>query len=487
MTDQEFDTGGRMDPPRSGVAVRMYQLGGLGDCFLLAFRADDGGARYMLIDCGMLSNGPEAVERLKTVVRSVAEATGGHLQVFVATHEHWDHVSGLHHARSIFDELTIDEVWLAWTEDPHDLLAKRLAEKYAQALQALSDASARLTAMGDRQAVALAEVLSFHGGLEATSKIRRAAQAIAYIRDEKEGVVPRFLRPGEPPLRIPDVPCSRIYVLGPPRNEMLLSRSNPSQKHDEAYKNTISLSEPAAFYAAVLAATKASGSAGEAEMFERSQPFERYRSISMKDAEAEPFFCTHYGFGADDEGPAWQRIEPDWWAMAEELALHLDDDTNNTSLVLAIEIESDKSVLLFAGDAQAGNWLSWHDVTFANENGASGQPITGTDLLRRTVLYKVGHHGSHNATLREKGLEMMQNPELVAMLPVDEDQAKVKGWAMPFPPLLERLNQKTRGRVIRADSGLPQKPESVPAAEWKEFLVNAGQKEGLWVEYRVIG
>ena len=35
--------------------------------------------------------------------------------------------------------------------------------------------------------------------------------------------------------------------------------------------------------------------------------------------------------------------------------------------------------------------------------GNPAQTVTANDLLARTVLYKVGHHGSHNATLAEKG------------------------------------------------------------------------------------
>jgi hypothetical protein len=31
-------TQNRMEPPRNGVRIRMYRVGGLGDCFLLAFR-----------------------------------------------------------------------------------------------------------------------------------------------------------------------------------------------------------------------------------------------------------------------------------------------------------------------------------------------------------------------------------------------------------------------------------------------------------------
>jgi hypothetical protein len=115
-------------------------------------------------------------------------------------------------------------------------------------------------------------------------------------------------------------------------------------------------------------------------------------------------------------------------------------------------------VLLFPGDAQVGNWESWHDGDWTEENGLDkGKKITARDLLSRTVLYKVGHHGSHNATLREKGLEMMTSPELVAMIPVDEKWAlarKPKPWKMPFEPLYSDLKVRTKGRILRIDNGL---------------------------------
>jgi hypothetical protein len=38
----------------------------------------------------------------------------------LVTHEHWDHVSGFstQQAQDLFDEIEIDAVWYAWTEDP---------------------------------------------------------------------------------------------------------------------------------------------------------------------------------------------------------------------------------------------------------------------------------------------------------------------------------------------------------------------------------
>jgi len=118
----------------------------------------------------------------------------------------------------------------------------------------------------------------------------------------------------------------------------------------------------------------------------------------------------------------------------------------HTSLVLAFELDNG-DILLFPGDAQVGNWLSWQDVSF----DLDGTTVTGTGLLRRTVVYKVGHHGSHNATLREKGLEMMERLEY-ALVPVNETMAKKKNWnRMPLRSLLNALESRAGIAVLRAD------------------------------------
>jgi hypothetical protein len=77
--------------------------------------------------------------------------------------------------------------------------------------------------------------------------------------------------------------------------------------------------------------------------------------------------------------------------------------------------------------------------------------VTGPDLLERAVFLKVGHHGSHNATLRGKGLETMGG-DLIAFVPTDEDVAKKVGWGrMPLPSLITALDRHTGGRVARSD------------------------------------
>ena len=122
--------------------------------------------------------------------------------------------------------------------------------------------------------------------------------------------------------------------------------------------------------------------------------------------------------------------------VADDLALALQSATNNTSLVLAIEFVGG-DVLLFAGDAQVGNWLSWQDLKWPD--------MTGPDLLARMVFYKVGHHGSHNATLREKGLEMMTKLR-IAVIPVDQKVAiKMRWGAMPLESLVAALSNVRYG------------------------------------------
>jgi beta-lactamase superfamily II metal-dependent hydrolase len=141
------------------------------------------------------------------------------------------------------------------------------------------------------------------------------------------------------------------------------------------------------------------------------------------------------------------------------LALRLDAHTNNTSLVLAVELAKDDKVLLFPGDAQVGNWLSWDEVRWDGDE----RELTATDLLSRTVLYKVSHHGSHNATLREQGLERMKHPEL-ALIPVDRKTAAKMRWRMPHEPLQERLMERTLGRLWSCR--MPNSPRRVATTQW---------------------
>jgi hypothetical protein len=244
--------------------------------------------------------------------------------------------------------------------------------------------------------------------------------ALEAVRAKAKPGAPRYCDPADAPVDLADF-GARIYVLGPPRDLTLLKRLNPRKKTDEAYEHALRL-----FKANVQPAL---GAAPE----DINAPFAAIDGLSVADARNVSFFAEAYF-----DGPDWRRIDADWMLAADSLALALDNMTNNTSLVLAIELGG-KDVLLFAADAQVGNWLSWPDCKWK----VKGKTVTGEDLMRRTILYKVGHHGSHNATLKERGLELMDSLQL-AVIPVDQEMANKKKWgAMPLTPLVAALKKKT--------------------------------------------
>jgi hypothetical protein len=196
---------------------------------------------------------------------------------------------------------------------------------------------------------------------------------------------------------------------------------------------------------------------------------------------------------------AWRNIDHAWLGAAGSLALRLDSDTNNTSLALAFELQPGGNVLLFPGDAQVGNWLSWHDQDYptvaaskARDPASGDTKVSARNLLARTVLYKVGHHASHNATLDKLGLALMTHPDLVAMIPVVEAEARRKkngkavhrGWDMPFPLLLDRLMKQTSGRVLRGDAE-PGEDAKGRATHADEAFLKRVVSTDLFVEYTV--
>jgi metallo-beta-lactamase superfamily protein len=444
------------------VRIRMYRQG-LGDSFLLTFPGG-GKPEHVLIDSGVLLGTADAEAKMRAVAENVLTETGGKLDVLIATHEHWDHLSGFVQAQEVWEKFEIGEVWLAWTEDLSDDLAQELRQKKQHAIAAVAGAARHLAASGDANAAAMSErlesVLGFFGPLGAAGS-GSTEDALAWVKERKAKI--RFLRPGELLSEL----GVRVFVLGPPHDRKLIKRSDPSTAHPEVYH--LAADETDRGLLAAVGALEG-GEPGR-------QPFAPWYQLSAAEARAEPLFSDCY----DRRGLEWRTIKSDWLSSAGPLALKLDSDTNNTSLALAFELSDGGDVLLFPGDAQVGNWLSWEAVEFDD-----APEVTSADLLGRTVLYKVGHHASHNATLQEKGLELMVSAELAAMIPVNREMAKKKKWNMPFPPLFDRLKQKTMGRILDAEEGLvvTKKPAALTAKQWQSFRKRAVVKDG-WIDYTV--
>ena len=423
----------------------------------------------------------------------------------------------------------VDHLWLAWTEKRGDPQADRLrrvhgtvrrvidkavkeagaradlgAARLKTSLETITDfersdhtdsdpaaAQAAIAAMGKENPLIALESIPMDGGsmLGVAKKGTRATRvrpssnelALGLLAAKAGGKNVTYGEPGSV-LKIPGVNNLRAYVLGPPRDEDLLKKDKPSKirgaKEGDAggMYQEVYLSANADSRAFALSPGLESDNAdGEALSDDLRYPFppafRREFSIGKNDAftwkaKAAPPLKTRSLIEREylSATSGWRRIDSDWLGAAEQLALNLVGDTNNTSLVLAFEWGSpgSGSILLFPGDAQVGNWLSWRDQTYT----CDGKTMTADNLMARTQIYKVGHHGSHNATARRDpressaadrlgapfGLELMN--DIVAMIPVDYAAAKKKmpdPWKMPHEPLYRRLREKADRRVLRSD------------------------------------
>lgn len=509
---------------------------------------------YVLIDCGIKpgSQVKADIDDIVNDIKISTGGRIDIVAITHEHQDHVSAFSTIRDGRPIFDSIEFDQCWLAWTEDGSDILANSLRERFRDTLVALAFAQEKVQALQgvddglkDRLNELLGTEIGDDGvappigteGAEILRRFRVAKQenpllpaaaladlalkgktnkdAIAYVRGRAAAPV-RFFRPEDDPIPLPGAPAIKVYVLGPPRDDKLLLDLNP--KGSEEFKLA-----PAGTKMAVGANARGFAQAVAPEMDTESSasPFAmRYclpdRPQGQRDkvgaARAKYSVMTHLlpankneersasdrardylrqTYGGPDPDPNdpndWRRIDYDWLGMSEALALRLNDEVNNTSLVLAFELPNTGRVLLFSGDAQRGNWLGWSNLewTLGDET-----KVTAKELLGRCVLYKVGHHGSHNATLNGNDQDDYANlgwmargafaDEFVAMIPANTKWAmnKTRPWLHPLPEIEAALHKKARGRVFRSDLDKVEKPDPsiLSEAEWQAFLKRTSTK-----------
>jgi hypothetical protein len=474
----------------ASVRVRFY-CQGIGDCHLLRFDRPGGGAFWMMIDCGVHSSVTDGNAKIKDIVADIRKLTP-RLDVIALTHEHWDHNSGFFSEHDAFTNFEVGEVWLGWTENAADPQARELDKFKGAALAALQGASQRLErAQGLSSYLAsvrqgLHAVQEFNFGAKG-EKVRAARDAAIKLAPSSDKV--RFLEPRNAPFELPVAPGIRVYVLGPPRDKSLIGVTD---RPGETYGiNRFGLAP------IVLGLNNAFDSGGDPSNDETA-PFDPNEGFDLSDilAGTAPAQLTNeaernsraltvdlvHDRYIDAAGEPWRRIDHDWLGVSADLAIQIDQRTNNSSLVLAFEFLDSGRVMLFVGDAQVGNWLSWKDVQWP----VAGKTVSAHDLLARTVFYKVGHHGSHNATLKQSGLELMTNPDLAAFIPTNAADAKKVGWGeMPFEPLLKDLQKRTSQRVVRADDAWLKQPQGGPDIATGAIKHVSHDPSGLWVEFEI--
>jgi beta-lactamase superfamily II metal-dependent hydrolase len=389
------------------IRIRMYRVG-FGDCFLLTLPGADK-AHHILIDCGVHACGD--IKTMGAVVDNIQKETGGELDLIVATHSHQDHLSGFGSEAEKFRAMHVREVWLPWTEDKSDPDAARLKKKHLALAEGLRRQFAALG--GER----------FEAVREAVANLIGNAPALTLLKSEL-GAKVEYRQAGQNVQDAAGIKGLSAQVLGPPKDKDFLARMDP----------------PAAEKYLRMAGAGA-GAAASLAPFPSKWEYDYRGKAPLTEGELK-------------------LLEEEAASTSERLGFALDQAINNTSVVLLFRYGG--QAMLFAGDAQYGNWQYWVEKDKAEE------------LLSQVTFYKVSHHGSENATPRN-ALDRMPTQKFVAMLSTQN-----KPWpSIPYGKLVDALERQTGERLVRSDS-LPVK--GAPAAPVARRLPKGIIKGELWYD-----
>lgn len=352
------------------IRIRMYNVG-FGDSFLVSFEYRDGSARHMLIDLGTkrkADGGPSPL----AVAKLIEQHCGGKLHVLVLSHRHQDHLSGFGQdsVKTIITGLSPNLVVMPWTEHPGlkamdrapAAVAAGAPGKLSPSMGAgIGPRSMRLLA-SVRQEERLIQQLARRAGADGHGLVAELAadaagesknpKAVANLAEWAKNGKAAYVYAGQPSGITEEILDIEVTVLGPP---------TPDQYGDIVHQDD---NRPG--YWLGLQNALASGASPGALM--------------DPGAEVSPPANV-------DPGPRrWivDKLLSEHSASVVDLVTRYDDQMNNTSVVLLIVASGRR--LLFPGDAQGESWDYWL------------AQAGNIQELEKLDFYKVGHHGSRNAT-----------------------------------------------------------------------------------------
>jgi beta-lactamase superfamily II metal-dependent hydrolase len=396
------------------VLVRMYNVG-FGDCFLLEFPSESGAVSRMLIDCGSIAKGAfTMVDVVDKIISDCKDGDGvSRIDVIVCTHRHADHVSGF--ANPKWKDVEVKEVWFPWTEDPTDDTAQDIRETQSRLALALRA----------RWSAGSAAVQAQNAGwLDLAVNALSNDKAMTLLHEGfKSKPKRKFLwSDGNPKeIRTSLLPGVSAYVLGPSKSAEVIRDMNPPA--GKTYLRQGGSAEQESAYLEPFAASWAIDSS----VFQSNSHWGHLvitakESASMKKASSS-------------------------WDPAVTVAL--EQAVNGTSLVLAFEIG--EAVLFFPGDAQWGTW----NAILSKKRSA--------DLLKRVSYWKVGHHGSHNATPVDF-VDGWLPSTCCAMMSTSTSKWK----SIPRQPLIDAIEEKG---VQLARSDEPKNTKYKRFSKWTNSVV----------------
>jgi beta-lactamase superfamily II metal-dependent hydrolase len=403
---------GAADAP-TGLRVRMYRVG-FGDFFLLTVPTA-AGPKHILIDCGVHAGD---IGSMKAAVAQMAEETKFNLALVIMTHRHADHISGFASCKDVFSRFTVERVWMSWFEDPD----KKEAANFQSSLAAVAaQLHAALAARADPESKELANMAqNIIGAPLALGAGASNAVALEMLNGGfSNRPKPDFYKAGDSPTLPQDLADAGLtaQILGPPIDETLVAQMD-SKNHQ------------------YLANNDGSGSG----------PIDPFAEVFRTDAGSYPEQAFKGDNVADKIESRVKELQPDLLAAKARQA---DNTLNNQSLVVLFTFRGKH--LLFVGDAQWGNWENFLFGGALGTAGHTGLTNQSKSILGEVDFYKVGHHGSTNATLVDAVNGLRDG--CVAMCSTEPGcyGKSEKGTEVPRAPLLAALQKKTNNQLVRSD------------------------------------
>lgn len=418
--------------PKS-VEIRGYQVG-FGDCFLVSFVYSATDKRHILIDFGTTELPPRGTpkkagkpsEHMPQVASQIAKACGGSLTALVATHRHADHISGFGtdgktgKSGETIRGLNPKVVLQPWTEDPDAAKDAKTATK--DSVRSPKSVVGGLTAMhGIAESILkLAESRPAWMGLQLQKELRflgmdnisnKSAVDNLIGMGSAKGATAVWAHHGSDSKLDDLLPGVKVRVLGPPN--LVQSEKIRKQRATDPDQFWHLLAGPPSLRAA--------------EPLANGMP----RDKSLR------------ALGVPPEARWFRdRLQSMRGEQLLQIVRALDDQMNNTSLILLFEVFGKK--LLFPGDAQIENW------SYALQDAPDAEKTRA--LLAEVDVYKVGHHGSLNATPKKLLWEDFKHRNkpgsqrlvtLLSTLPGKHGKVANK-TEVPRRPLLDALKAETK-------------------------------------------
>ncbi|HVY31041.1 MAG TPA: hypothetical protein VHB79_31010 [Polyangiaceae bacterium] len=398
------------------------------------------GPQHILVDCGVTKgkSGQGDIATIKSAVRHMARETKYKLALIVVTHRHQDHIVGFSRCADEFAKFEVGAIWMPYWETEYAAKVSKFQEELEAV--AFNLGVAALAANPNELTQEILGIVENATGVSATEGPGGGSNAKSLdLLKTQLGVKPQYLAKGDRPKLPPALVAAGLGadVLGPPPED------------DFAFLKLMDLKKGSGQYFGNASAISKADKAGRLRPFgpefiakATDYPPRAFNEFAPRGVEGTDYKQRY----AEQLEQAARAATPDAMFRA---AKALDALLNNQSLVVLFTWNDKK--LLFAGDAQAGNWEYWLYDLDKPIKDPSEETLgdDGKDILSSLDFYKVGHHGSTNATPRA-AVEAMGN-EFVSMCSVEEGVfgKKENESEVPRTPLLTALGKKST--LVRSD------------------------------------